>query len=413
MCAKSSQTFIFDCLSLDPPNETRLQLSQMNAEQWESLLELAVRQQVAPLLYYRLNKQNITELMPIRIYEKLLKLYYANAIRNLHIYNDLNRILSILQEHHVKIILLKGIDLASRVYEFSVLRTMLDIDILVHEDDLRVSQEALQRANYLNSSFDHKAMPCISDHHLARMREPTAIAGIEIHWTITPPQLYPIDIDQLWCDAQPVKVAGHDVLVLSPEDLLLHICWHATYQHRFEKGIRAVCDIDAIVRRYQGSLKWDKVRQHAYSWNWEKGVYLALYLAKEWLSSPIPDTILATFCPVDFTSQLVHDACQQVLSSEDAPSVQSGNFVRMVGQKEPAARARIFMQRLFLPRTSLAQMYPVAVDSPRIYLYYFVRLAELLKRYSNIVWHFWYGNSRLTESIKFQTTLLNWLDVRE
>ncbi len=63
------------------------------------------------------------------------------------------------------------------------------------------------------------------------------VARIEIHWNITPP-LDPnaINPEELWHRAVPWSSGNTSALGLSLEDLLLHLCFHASFQHRFRSG---------------------------------------------------------------------------------------------------------------------------------------------------------------------------------
>jgi hypothetical protein len=54
----------------------------------------------------------------------------------------------------------------------------------------------------------------------------------------------------------PVQIAGCDSLTPSPEDLLLHLCPHISYQNRFAFGLPPSCDIAETISRFDSTLDW-------------------------------------------------------------------------------------------------------------------------------------------------------------
>ena len=76
--------------------------------------------------------------------------------------------------------------------------------------------------------------------------------------------------------------------MLSPEDLLLHLCLHASFTHRFRVGLRACWDILETVNHYGQAIDWDLVVRRAQAWGIGRYVYLTLRLVRDLLGAGDP-----------------------------------------------------------------------------------------------------------------------------
>jgi len=85
---------------------------------------------------------------------------------------------------------------------------------------------------------------------------------------------------------------GIEVLTLCPEDLLLHLCVHASFKHAFDNGIMPLFDISTSIEHYEGDLDWEQVLNRGKEWGVSKCVYLSLFLAKRFASASIPEQIM-------------------------------------------------------------------------------------------------------------------------
>jgi hypothetical protein len=386
--------------------------AQLSPAEWDAVVQLASQQRVAPLLYQRLKSQpQLAAGLPAAAKKRLHQQYQANAVRNLLLFHELGVILRLLQADAIPVIVLKGAHLANAIYANPALRSMNDFDLLVTPAQAPLVAEKLLMLGYQPLSPLTPIADMTWAHHWPRFINTQAGVGVEVHWTITQPQhLYTIAMDDLWQRAVPLRFANVTALGFATEDLLLHLCLHATYQHLFEQGLRPLCDIDALVRRYQAQLDWAQIEQRADAWRWRKGVHITLYLAHTLLATPIPAATLKTLQPPDFSDTTVEMALACIFSPKQMNEALSRNFSQMWQSERWLDKARRFGQSLFLPRTMLANMYQVAPDSPKIYWYYLVRLWDLLVRYGDKVWRLWRRETDLQAQIQHQSALLGWLE---
>jgi len=402
------------CLRTELTDDVAADLSQLPVEAWEQLLDLAAQQRVGPLMYQRLKAHRLASLVPAPTWERWKKLYFKNAGRNLRLYHELGQILRALRERHIPVLVLKGGFLASAVYRDPALRYMSDIDLLVPPGDVPAALERLLALGYQSSGPFIVEQYLALKHHLPPFGKPGAMAAVEVHWSITSPdQPWAIAPDELWTRAVPATIAGVKVLSLCPEDLLLHLCLHATYHHLAElfwQGISPLCDVDQTVRHYQTALDWDHVRQRADAWGWGKGVYLILYLARELLKTPIPDQVLSSLQPASFSTRIAEAAITQLLADKRPMQMMTSDFARLWGDASLVKKARLFLSRLFPPPRAMALYYPVPYNSPKIFLYYPARFRHLFRRYSSKVWRLWRGDQEIAALTNNQNTVSSWLE---
>ena len=381
-------------------------LEQLSTADWQPVVQLSLKHGVAPLLYYRLNHRlNHGGLnVPASIRETLRKAYLAYVWRNTLLYRQLKEILLVCKKADIPLIVLKGAHLAEIVYENRSLRPMADLDLLVRKSDLSRVKEKLLEMGYTvpkNKSW-YKHLTFVP---------PNEGGLVEVHWQLQHPDApFKLDVDKLWERAQPAMIADIEILTLSPEDLLLHLCLHAAYDHLFDFGLRSFYDIFYTIRHYQDKIDWQQVELRARQWGAAKPIVLTLYLAKEFLQAAVPDEVLDKLKPNRFDLSVVADAKQQIFADKSDSS--STYFAKLWEPKRPQDKVIYFLKCTFVSPQIMAKMYPAPPDSRRIYLYYLVRLKDLLILYSGVVWQLLRRDEKMmaqVERVKREAALKEWL----
>lgn len=396
-----------------PPDSLSRQLGQLSPRHWEQLVALADEHRVAALLYHRLKGYGCEALTPPAVWPLLEKAYYKNVFRNLKLYQELRAVTTALHTRNIPTLILKGAQLAATVYDSIALRSMVDIDILIPQHELAPAIAQIRALGYQPST------PWLSleayltyQHHVPSFIRPDAVAGLELHWCITRPhRTYSIPMDELWQRSTTVTVNGSAVQGFGPEDLLLHVCMHATYHHWFQQGVRFLCDVTEIVHHSGDQLDWDAIVRRALAWRWQRGVFLALAAAQQLLGAQIPDQVLASlnrderiiFQP-DELHALIFPKHPELLTS---PTEYFLDFL-----KTPAlpAKVRLFTARLLLPRKEMAVKYAVDPHSRLLYFYYLHRLKDLAARFTHRAWRMWFGDPAMRTVAGQQEKLQHWLE---
>jgi hypothetical protein len=179
----------------------------------------------------------------------------------------------------------------------------------------------------------------------------------------------------------PARIAGCDTLALSPEDLLLHLCYHTSYHHLFAFGLRPLCDIAETITRF--NVKWRTLTERANRWGWQRGVYPALALAKDVAGARVPAEILEELCPDDATETIMQTMGAQVFTDKTLANSVSPTLAELLQNNSPFGKTLIFWQRVFAPKTFIAAQYSVPSNSPKIYLCYPRRFIDLIRHHGS------------------------------
>jgi hypothetical protein len=382
---------------------------------WHNVVQQAVRQGVAPLLYQRLKIFNTGILVPTAIMEKLREAYLHSVERNVRLFHELSQVLRVFQNNDIPVIVLKGIHLAKFVYDNIALRPMSDVDLLVRKIDLSRVEEKLIELNYHSQKPIRNEEECKSFQHLAPYVKQNAFP-IEIHWTITrPSRNFTIDAaSDLWERSRSVTIDDVKSLVLSPEDLLLHLCFHTSY-HGFRFGLRSICDISEIIRQYRNEINWEQVQLRASNWKMVKYIYISLYLAKELLEAAVPDEVLEKLMPDDLDLQMVALAQDIIFNHRDAIAAASPFSIilaELLGDKTLKEKISILKTGFIPSQEFIAQKHSIPPYSLRIYFYYSMRLKDALLKHSRSAWQLLFRKKELiylTKCVNQQTKIKNWL----
>lgn len=399
---------ILVCLRPEPKHLDTLHLERWTQDDWEQLVAWSVRLQVETLVYQRIKHLDAMNYVPASISHSMHSTYLASAARGMQMQNQLRSIAHALDQAGVPLIALKGIYLASVVYQNLALRPMSDIDIMVPLEQLYVAGDALQAIGYTPFYEDTGVIDLTRRRHLSLLVHENG-TPLEVHWTITHPNKpWNIDPQELWHDAIPMKHIDAHVNGLSPENMILHLCLHASYQHQFVFGLHSIYDIARTIMHFGDKLKWDTVVERATRWQWTKGVYVSLYLARDFVGADVPENVLARLRPTEHADEMVTAARQQLFVERHVVASVTTPVVEVWRSQSLKERIRLLAQHLYLSRAELAKHYKIPADSPRIYAYYVVRFWRLWVRYGKVLWDMLRGKGA-TSVIERRTLLQDWL----
>jgi len=344
---------------------------------WDSVADQAAQQKIGPLAYHRLTAGLDTLPMPGPVRERLRTFYALGQLRNTLLLRDAAHAIGALQAAGVSVMVLKGLHLAVQVYAEPGIRTMSDIDIMVPERDLATAERVL-----VGQGFGPLPRPdleefCRRSNHLARLSRPKSVP-VEVHWTIErPTSPFTIDVEALWRRSQPIALGGREVLALSPEDLLLHLCLHTSYHHRFDRmALKGLVDIDMVIAAFEGRLDWRRVARIARDWGAGSYVYSTLRLVTMILETPVPKAALAALDRKMEDEAIIELARQFVLTPiVDLPP----GFREVRSSRSLPKQAASVARGIFLPRRHMRRLYHLREGSPLVYLYYGVRVFDLLR----------------------------------
>ncbi|MDR4499312.1 MAG: nucleotidyltransferase family protein [Candidatus Scalindua sp.] len=357
---------------------------------WDVVYERSMRCGITPSLYKIIQKKlPACEISRIPKYfvEKVKFAYIATSIKNKGQIKSLVEVLKVFQNAGIKVILLKGSHLVQFVYKDLGFRPMSDIDIMVKKDDMHKAVELLFQMGYglLGESNDaQEKMICIReliksyDRHMPTLCHRKGIKKLDLHWTL-PDSPVSVDIEGIWNRALTEEINGTNVLVLSSEDLLLHLSFHASIKHRFNYyGMKQLCDIATTINK--NGIDWDKLILNSEEFGAEKCLYLTLRLSKEILDARVPETILQSIKPDFINEKIVIEAQKRVFSRKSIkPAFEIISYHdKLTPNNSLFKRISFVFKRIFIKRNELMNLYSLQESSNYIYFYYFARLVSLL-----------------------------------
>lgn len=262
------------------------------AVDWPALVDLAVREGTAPLLHSHLRRLGVLERLPPaasrRLAEVARGVWAANAVLARH-WGEAS---AALRQAGVETLTLKGMALANIVYAEPGLRPMADVDLLVRPADRAIALATLRALGY-RTPGEAADLHGASRSFAELVRDGTRV---DLHWHAARylrfEGIVKVDHDGLWNRARPLVTPEGRSLMLSPEDLLLHLVLHLTLGSDFAR-VLWYADIDAVVRRFAGELDWERLIAEADRWRirtltgWTLGVVAGSF------GTPLPSGLLA------------------------------------------------------------------------------------------------------------------------
>ncbi len=276
--------------TLDLRTVERIKLLLQQPLNWKSVFRHADDHGVMPLLCRSLN--NFPQAVPQEILKQINSDFSVHARRNLLFTKELLRVLALMEQNEVRAVAYKGPVLAASAYGNVVLRTFVDLDILVHERDILRAKELLISANFRPlvelSKAEEEAHLKSRDEKDIVFAHPQLPIRIELHWRIASLLLFPLDSDLLWNRLGTIALGGAKISNLSAEDMLLILSVHGA-KHSFSR-FQWICDIAELIRTNPG-MDWDHVMQQAHGLRVLRMVSLALALAVNLLDASIPSEV--------------------------------------------------------------------------------------------------------------------------
>jgi hypothetical protein len=203
----------------------------------------------------------------------------------------LARTIALLAAGGVRTLPMKGAVLAETVYDVECDRPMSDVDLLA----LERWREGL--ATLLRSGF---SVVSEGDHAWA-LRDSASGAVVELHRSVvSAPGLFPCDLEGLW--ARRVSGRGQLAFRPSPEDLLLQLALHASFQHGLVLSLVQWLDFRRVLERE--AVDVGRLRALAAESRAEVPLAAALRAARAVAGARVPEAILDTPLPKGLAARL-------------------------------------------------------------------------------------------------------------
>lgn len=253
---------------------------------WAEVLDLAALHQVERFLYPLMLEWPPASRPAAPLMARCRTSFLGAAARHVRVAVQMQELLSALVEAGVRVIPLKGVWLAERVYADAACRPMCDIDLLVPPEDLHRARAVFERLGYATAAGDAGGEDA---HHVCYQR-PRAPMPIELHWSLWDTGNDAVgrpDPSNMWAGLREELLHGVPLRVFPPERHLVHLAQHIL-KHRLTVPARAYLDLVLLCRRYAPSLDLELLEHEARAWRVAFGTRFVLQVAFELLGGSPP-----------------------------------------------------------------------------------------------------------------------------
>lgn len=256
---------------------------------WPVLIAMGQRHGLLPLLYSHLSNA-ARPAVPEPVFDEIRTRAHAAVLRNLRLTGELLSLLGEFRRAGIPVLPFKGPVLAAAVYRSLALRPFIDLDILVRKRDLGHADELLRSRGYRSGARLTGAQQIAHE----RFEYARSFVGkdqlcVDLHWGLAKNYFSAgLTAESIWGHTHPVCLDGVTVPSLSPETLLLTLCWHGA-KHGPVPWPRLIWIADIAELMCGGHvLEWSEVWRRARRSGSLRMVRLGLRLARDLLNAPLP-----------------------------------------------------------------------------------------------------------------------------
>lgn len=265
-------------------------LEAVPPETWAAIIEDAIAQRVAPILYQWLTHSMPQLQIPSPLHQRLHQRIIQLAAWNLALTDELLRILRACQAHNIECIPIRGPVLAACLYGADAIRQMDDLDLLVHQEDLSAVKTLFDRLGYEPQEPRQGFLETFS--YSLEFAHPQHGVLVEPRWTLAyPPFLATAAMGPVWARSRRCRLRDSEIDTLSSADLLLHLCLHLLHKGR-HAPLLWYYEADRLIRNAHEAPDWHVVADQARMMGQSGLIAEVLRTLAHYFHSPIPETVL-------------------------------------------------------------------------------------------------------------------------
>jgi hypothetical protein len=286
-----SPEFEFLCYLVrpDPDHGRALKVAQQGLD-WKSVAVLAAAHRVRPSLLNALNA-SIWADGPTELKQELESFHRRHMARNLHAAREILNVAKALDKRGIPFATFKGLGLAISLYGDLSHREFHDIDLIVHETDVRAAEDALESCGYRAAQGNREYRQAFLGYQRQYMfKDSNTVLAIDLHWDFTSKSVpFPLQTSEIWNALSSVPIADRSVPVFGREQLAIFLAGHGA-----KEGWRSlvwVCDFAAFHQK-QPDLNWNGLWERLNQKNRGRPILLGLCLAAELLGITVDTKLL-------------------------------------------------------------------------------------------------------------------------
>lgn len=358
----------------------------------DRIIRLCRRHRVGPLVYRGLvamiskvqaserlrTDGDLTDVAVLeRIKSGLENHYFASLLSNERLQREVSTIAEWFAAAGIRAVPFKGPVLAWQLYGDVALRPSSDLDFILHDKDLLRARDLLEGKGFRSL----RKMTAVEDRIWSEsgwgydMGSAEGGFTVDIASRVTPYYLpYSLDSDDFWSETRDLNFNGSTIRVMSPELMLIFLCWHGT-KHMWENLIW-VADLHGMILQRPG-LDWSRVQCLARQSGTSVMLDTGLCVVRSVFGTPLPDGINSGLDGEPRTAHLA-DMCVQQLEGRAGARIgwlqEQMFFLRM----RETLRGRLWCVLRTLVSPTISDCQAVRLPPSLFVLYYLIRPFRLL-----------------------------------
>lgn len=324
---------------------------------WDYVVSASIQHSTALLLYNALKlatgdfkKTNAG--VPDSAKTELETLYLNNHKRTARLRNVLAEIFEAFRENDIEVIALKELGLIQFAYPDANLHPIGDLDLLIHKRAFKDAKKCL-------SDLDFSSLPAEDCHFHSnyldgfQFHRRSDNTWLDIQWDlenkskdISGDGPLNFGVSRMWQNARSIELAGHQVLVPCPVDMLFHLCLHLE-GHGYTELI-LLTDIAEAIKAYKDNLNWGDLIRLTKKFGMQGTVYYALLWVEKLFDAPVPswviDALIPSYCKAFFFESIfnnlgtLHNYADEINMVANPPNQVRCSFEKIVRKQASGAR---------------------------------------------------------------------------
>ena len=267
----------------------------LRALQWDLLVRQARSANLLARLAWVLTDQGHIDTVPQAPRQHLESALQLATRQDIALRWEVECICNALSDSQTRPTLLKGAAYVMAGLAVARGRTFSDVDILVPKSNLGETESGLRIHGWQSAHHDAYDQRYYRQwmHELPPMRHIRRGTTIDVHHTILP-ETARVKVNTAALFEAVIAVAGHEKLhVLQPADMLLHSATHLFHEGDFEKGLRDLFDLDALLREFGATEGfWAQLVPRAAVLGLTRPLYYAVRFTTLVLGTPVPAAVI-------------------------------------------------------------------------------------------------------------------------
>lgn len=228
-------------------------------EQWRGVFEKGHvdkgSQRLLPLLYRNLQSQGIHQ----PLIDKFKTEYFHTWSRTQFSFHRAAALIDAFNQAGIRTMLLKGSALVLLFYEDFGLRPMMDIDLLVHRNQVKPS---IQLLNDLGWKSKYSSPEALVPFEQAGEFRDAGNQNLDLHWRVLWEGWQGSGDEEFWAGNISTEINGIPTHSLNSADHLLHVCVHGA-KWNDTSSLRWVADAMMIIRSQKLKIDWARLVRQA------------------------------------------------------------------------------------------------------------------------------------------------------